>query len=205
MNTSCDATWKITQFKYPDPLQGGADGGGQASVDANALAMREARAREIGFHEGEAAARSHAEEARRRERERINQALAAFEQERRAYFHKVEGEVVQLAMAIARKILHRESQIDPLLLAGLVRVSLEKVGETTAVKLRVNPAQVPAWQAQSGFNATLAVEGDLDLGADECVLETELGSARLSVADQLKEIEQGFFDLLAQRPGAELP
>ena len=34
------------------------------------------------------------------------------------YFRRVEGDVVSLALAIARKMLHREVQIDPLLLAG---------------------------------------------------------------------------------------
>jgi flagellar biosynthesis/type III secretory pathway protein FliH len=32
------------------------------------------------------------------------------------------------------------------------------------------------------------------------MLETELGSTDLTLESQLKEIEQGFFDLLAQRP-----
>jgi flagellar biosynthesis/type III secretory pathway protein FliH len=34
-------------------------------------------------------------------------------------------------------------------------------------------------------------------------LETELGITDLSLETQLKEIEQGLFDLLAQRPGAK--
>jgi flagellar assembly protein FliH len=32
------------------------------------------------------------------------------------------------------------------------------------------------------------------------VLETELGSANFGLDTQLKEVEQGFFDLLALRP-----
>jgi flagellar assembly protein FliH len=42
--------------------------------------------------------------------------------------------------------------------------------------------------------------GDPTLGPGNCVLETELGSTDLTLESQLKEIEQGFFDLLAQRP-----
>ena len=33
-----------------------------------------------------------------------------------------------------------------------------------------------------------------------CILETELGSTELGLESQLKEIETGLFDLLAQRP-----
>ena len=42
--------------------------------------------------------------------------------------------------------------------------------------------------------------GDATLGPGHCILETELGSTDLTLESQLKEIEQGFFDLLAQRP-----
>jgi flagellar assembly protein FliH len=41
------------------------------------------------------------------------------------------------------------------------------------------------------------------LGANQCVLETELGTTELGIETQLKEIEKGFFDLLAQRPEAK--
>jgi flagellar assembly protein FliH len=34
------------------------------------------------------------------------------------------------------------------------------------------------------------------------VLQTELGSANFSLDAQLKEVEQGFFDLLALRPAS---
>jgi flagellar assembly protein FliH len=33
-----------------------------------------------------------------------------------------------------------------------------------------------------------------------CVLETEVGSTQISLETQLKEIEQGFLDLLEHRP-----
>jgi len=42
--------------------------------------------------------------------------------------------------------------------------------------------------------------GDASLEPGRCLLETELGSTDLTLETQLKEIEQGFFDLLAQRP-----
>ena len=42
--------------------------------------------------------------------------------------------------------------------------------------------------------------GDAALKPGECLLETEVGSTQISLETQLKEIEQGFFDLLEQRP-----
>jgi len=44
------------------------------------------------------------------------------------------------------------------------------------------------------------VTADPSVEAHNCILETELGTTELGLEAQLKEIEQGFFDLLAQRP-----
>jgi len=116
----------------------------------------------------------------------------------------VEAEAVGLAVAIARKILHREAQVDPLLLAGVVRVGLDKVAAGTSVRLRVHPTQVQAWKEffsqQHDLQSLPELMGDPTLGPGRCLLETELGSTDLTLETQLKEIEQGFFDLLAQRP-----
>src|SRR5882672_12144263 len=67
--------------------------------------------------EGESRARQAFEEELERVRGNIRTALIKFEKERVTYFQKVETEVVQLALSIARKVLYREAQVDPLLLA----------------------------------------------------------------------------------------
>ncbi len=163
-----------------------------------------AQARECGIKEGEARARSDHEKKLAIERQAIVQALQSFAREREEYFGRVESEVVGLALAIARKILHREAQVDPLLLAGVVRVGLEKVATGTRVRLRVPPEQVGVWQEffarQPDMQPTPELMGDANLSHGHCLLETELGSTDLALETQLKEIEQGFFDLLAQRP-----
>ena len=163
-----------------------------------------AQAREDGLKEGEARARSEYERRLAGERQTVAQALQDFAREREEYFGRVEAEVVGLAIAIARKILHREAQVDPLLLAGVVRVGLEKVAVGTRVRLRVPPDQVTVWQdffaRQPDLQPLPELMGDVSLSHGHCLLETELGSTDLALETQLKEIEQGFFDLLAQRP-----
>jgi flagellar assembly protein FliH len=138
------------------------------------------------------------------EKQALAQAVREFSQERQAYFQRVEAEVVGLAVAIARKILHREAQVDPLLLAGVVRVGLDNIAAGTRVRLRVHPDQIPAWREffsqQPDIQSLPELMGDGTIGPGRCLLETELGSTDLTLETQLKEIEQGFFDLLAQRP-----
>jgi flagellar assembly protein FliH len=168
---------------------------------------REKQSWEQGFREGVARERADMEAAASRQRDAIAAALEAFVRERESYFHRVEAEVVALALAIVRKILRRESQVDPLLLSGLVRVALEKLALTQNVRLRVHPSQIAIWQEYFAQHDDMPVKpelsGDAALERDQCALETELGTTDLSLETQLKEIEQGLFDLLAQRPGAK--
>ena len=81
------------------------------------------------FEQGRQAAqqqlRAELESALGKNRQQITAVLQQFALERQNYYRSVEGEIVQLALAIARKILHREAQLDPRALAGIVRVTLE--------------------------------------------------------------------------------
>ena len=136
--------------------------------------------------------------------QRLASTLADFAAERSTYFAKVESEVVHLSLAIARKILEREAKTDPLLLAGLVRVALDGVESSSSVRLRVSADRLATWQshlATTSVRQRPELLPDPSLSADECVLETEAGVARLNYEIQLKEIERGFLDLLGQRPG----
>ena len=177
-------------------------------VSEDQIRAREEAARQAGWEkgrqEGELQVWGEYQKKVEAERATVTAAVSDFAKERESYFSRVEGEVVGLALAIARKILHREAQVDPLLLAGVVRVALEKVAIGTRVRLRVPPDQVQAWQeffAQHPGSPTVPeLMGDDALGPGHCLLETELGSTDLTLETQLKEIEQGFFDLLAQRP-----
>jgi len=139
-----------------------------------------------------------------KERATLAAALSQFTRDRAAYFQKVEGEIVQLSLAIARKILHRESQVDPLLLAGIVRVALEQIDRATGVRLHVHPQNSADWQRYFSLHLQPSdvpeLVEDPSLSPDQCTLETAMGSAVLGIEVQLKEIEQGLMDLLAARP-----
>jgi flagellar assembly protein FliH len=132
--------------------------------------------------------------------------IESFAQERDRFLHTVEQEVVQLALAVAARILRREAQMDPLLLTGAVRVALGQLSRSTQVKLRVPPAELDLWTEavalvpNLALKPTVAAHEGMRLG--ECVVETELGSVDLGIRSQLGEIERGFFDR-AGRPAAK--
>lgn len=135
---------------------------------------------------------------------RISGIAAAFGSARHQYFLEVETQVVRLALAIAARVLHREAQIDPLLLRGPVRVALEELQQQTICVLEVPAESAEAWtrwlaggEAGSARVEVRAAEG---VAADHCRLEIEASAADLSASAQLAEIERGFFDLLQHRP-----
>jgi flagellar assembly protein FliH len=134
---------------------------------------------------------------------KIKRTLEMFREERKDYFSRVESDVVHLALSIAAKILHREAQVDPMLVAALVRIAVEKLHDGSSVSVRVSPVKADKWRerlANPLNGSSFSIIEDPSLGPDDCILETDLGSANFSIEAQLKEVEQGFFDLLAQRP-----
>ena len=161
------------------------------------------RARSEAAAETERRLREEYETRSAREAAKISQALELFVAERKSYFSRVESDVVHLALAIAAKILHREAQVDPLLVAALVRVAVDKLHDGSSVSVRTSPVNAEKWReylANSMNGSTISIIEDAQLSPDDCILETDLGSANFSIDAQLKEVEQGFFDLLAQRP-----
>ena len=221
MSTSCNPApdgkrdSESHPFLYAEAMTSGAGNKtgsanpGEVVPGVELLAQREATAREMGRREGEAKARAAGEQNLAQIRESVTAAIAAFAHDRDQYFRQVESEVVQLALAIARKILHREAQLDPLLLCGMVRITLEKIESATRVVLRVHPQQVSecrsyfAQHIESG--KVPEVVDDPAVKMDHCVLQTALGTTEFGMEIQLKEIEQGLFDLLGKRPANPEP
>lgn len=169
-------------------------------ISEQEIARLTAEARTEGIREGQARAEHEFQQALEEQGQRISKALAAFQQEREAYYAKVEIKLVELALAIAGRILHREAQVDPMVVAGLVRVMLERMQQRTAATVRVRPDEASNWRHYFAAATEVSIVEDAKLKSGECLLETELGTAEMGIDAQLREVEAGFFDLLAQRP-----
>ena len=160
------AAEQVKSFRYPVISTGATEspssGPGQPDVSymAREQKLQQAQAaaveaaREQGIRDGEARAQASIAARVEQERRAIAEAIAAFRGEAGAYFRRVETELVRLAVAIARKVLHREAQLDPLLLAGVVRVALDQIQDGSQVVLRARrpPRQTrgaPCWRRSS--------------------------------------------------------
>jgi len=181
----------------------GAKRKSQVEISEAELAERIQRERADASAQTELRLRQEYEAKLQAARAAITAAVAAFETQRVEYYARVEAEVVQLALAIAAKILHREAQVDPMLVAALVRITIEKMREGSSVTVRVAPGRARQWQQYFAGQPSVSrveVAEDANLSDHDCLLETELGVANFGLDTQLKEVEQGFFDLLALRP-----
>jgi flagellar biosynthesis/type III secretory pathway protein FliH len=176
-------------------------------LDATGKAREEGRVQ--GEQEGRRAARAEMEEEMKasaaEEQARVVAVVKDFAGARERYFTGVEQEVVKLSLAIAGRVLHREAQIDPLLLSAVVRVALDKMQDRSGVVLRVAESDVSAWE--NLFQTTEESERprvmqDAKMRRGDCVLDTKMGTVELGVSVQLEEIEKGFFDLLNHKPVA---
>jgi flagellar assembly protein FliH len=188
----------------PRPQEKSASRDSASRTSEEELARSVAEARVEGIREGERLARAGFQEELARERSRIDAVLSAFQLERNEYYSKVEVQLVHFALAIAAKILHREAQVDRMVVAGLVKVMVEKLQQGTKVTVRVRPEAAESWRHYFHDNSTMQIVEDFSLQQTDCVFETEVGTAEVGLDAQLKEIEKGFFDLLAQKPAPKL-
>jgi len=135
------------------------------------------------------------------ERERVERVCGEFAMDRQRYFAAAEGQVVKLALAVAKRVLAREVEADTMHLTAVVRAALARVHDGSASVLRVRSGEQRQWEAlfANGRDGRVSVVGDHHLEAGECVLETEVGRVELGVKVQLAEIERGFGELLRRQ------
>ena len=84
-------------------------------------------ARRQGFQDGEASGRQQAAAQVEAMLARLAHSIDELRGVKRKLRDEAEADLLQLALAIARKVLHRELNTDPEAIAGLIRVALERM------------------------------------------------------------------------------
>lgn len=118
---------------------------------------------------------------------------------KRRFRHEAEEDVVALALAIARRVVHRELTMAPDALLGLVKAAFEKIEFREVHRVRVRPedaAMVQQHLENMGLPKRIEVVGDPGLDRGAAILDSSRGALDMSVETQLEEIERGFADLL---------
>jgi flagellar assembly protein FliH len=118
---------------------------------------------------------------------------------RQRFRHEAEEEVIALALAIARRILHRELTVAPEALLGLLKAALEKIAIREVHRVHVRPEDAPLVQRhldQMGLPQRVELIADPALERGAIILDSSRGALDASVETQLAEIERGFADLV---------
>jgi flagellar assembly protein FliH len=160
----------------------------------------------VGYQQGVAAAET---AAAQRAQARLEPALAAFQGMtaelagmRRDLRSEAEEAAVALALAVARRVLHREIAADPEAILGLVKAAFQKCDARATQRLRVSPQDAETIREHTAclnLPPALEIVGDGNLTRGSAIFETSRGELDASVDTQLEEIDRGFADLLKRR------
>ena len=115
---------------------------------------------------------------------------------------EAEADLVQLSLAIARRVLRRELAIDPEALHGLVLGALEKLQGQEISRVRVHPghvALVTESLRRNSASAKVEVIPDPSRVLGTVIFETQRGNLDASIEAQLQEIERGLADRLRRQ------
>ena len=174
--------------KDGQPARGG---GAEMSEQQARLAALERDAFAKGYEQGERAGAEAAAQRGEAILRRLTQTVEELTTLRAEMIHQTERQMVQLALAIARRIVHREVSLDQDLLVAMARVALDRLGDSAQVTVRLNPEEFEATGAarvaQLGA-AHVTVEADPRVPRGGCRVESSLGTLDAGVDAQLQEI-----------------
>jgi flagellar assembly protein FliH len=125
---------------------------------------------------------------------RLGETMTELESLRRRLLPRIEREVIDLALAIAARIVRREISIDRELVLALARVALERVGDRHSTTVRLNPedfafAVTNHGEQWIGDGVTAVADPDIPRGG--CRIESPFGSIDTGIEAQLSEIARG--------------
>lgn len=173
--------------------------GGRSRQSANDVDQRAQAAYAQGHQDGALSAQREAEVQVRAVTERLARSIEEITGMRQRLRHEAEEDVVALAIAIARRVLHREITMDPEALLGLAKAALEKIDVRELHRVRMHPQSAPLLQEhleKIGLPRRVEVFADPGLERGAVILETGRGTLDASVESQLVEIERGFADMV---------
>ena len=107
---------------------------------------------------------------------------------------RVETDVVELALQIAKKIVGREVTFDRDIALTLVKVSLKKLHSRAIAQIRLHPedfAYVQNHREKIDFHGSLEFVEDKSISIGGCLIHTDTGDIDARIDSQFEEIAHG--------------
>ena len=108
-------------------------------------------------------------------------------------------EVVELALAIARKVICREVKMDKEVVVCVAKEALARVEDSATINIKMNPSDLQ-FINETKYQLSDLVDNieDVTLTAEEriesggCIIETNLGEIDARIENQLQAVEESF-------------
>ena len=131
----------------------------------------------------------------------IQQAVKKLTALREETYQQIETEVVELALAIARKVICREVSTDKETVVCVAREALAKVDDPGKIKIKMNPADLQFINETKYQLSNLiadvnsvTIEAEENIQSGGCVIETDSGQIDARIEKQLQAVEESFRD-----------
>jgi flagellar assembly protein FliH len=181
-----------------------ADLGAEAAERAARLAALERDAFVKGYAQGEKAGAEAGIKRTDAVLRRLGETIDELAGLRRHILQHSEQQLVQLALALARRVVRREIASDDELLGALARVALERLGEARPATIRLNPddfARSAAGRVEQWAAAHVTVIPDPHVHRGGCLVESPFGFVDTSIDAQLQELAGALLEV--SYPGLE--
>jgi len=172
---------------------------------AQAILQAEAQAaRDQGYREGYDAGCQAAEEQYAGRMDEAELLYRKAVDDRRQYLADSEPMIVDMACAVARKIMHREATVDREWVLDVVRAALEEIHDAGKIEVRVHPDDLELVQAnRNGLRKEVPGQTELLVLPDRvvepggCVVHTAFGNIDARIDTQLEEVRKALQEVAA--------
>ena len=185
----------VERLFYDQGAQGAAAPGTAAAVDSGQqqarLASLEREAFAKGYEQGERAGSEAGAKRAEAMLRRLAETIEELADVRRSMIRQTERQMVQLSLAIARRIVRREVALDSDLTIAMARVAIDRLGDSTAVTIRLNPDDFEATSGRresllAGSHVTVVPDHAVSRGG--CLVQSDFGYVDASVDAQFQEL-----------------
>lgn len=135
--------------------------------------------------------------------DRSNALVAVAQQEVDRLLAEAEPKIIELVLAISRKVIYEEVAERPTVVLNLVRGALERVRDQDKINIHVSPDDYDLiMQARRDLQGVVGAERSLTVSADPvlerggCLIETSFGTVEAGIDTQLEAIRQALQELL---------
>jgi flagellar assembly protein FliH len=121
---------------------------------------------------------------------RLKETLEELTTLRAEMLHRSERQLVQLALAIAKRVVQREVSLDRAVLVGMARAAIDRLGDHAQATIRLHPddyAQVAPGLKQTD-DAHVRVEPDPLVSRGSCLVQSDFGFMDVTPEAQFEEL-----------------